>query len=324
MADEVEAETAEPDRAEIDRLLAPIAVAQHSFITLTDVLKVGGKHDHATTRVASGRWERVGDGVYRIAGAPWTYLARVLGAVLCAGPGACVSHQCAARLLGFDFHAAAIELSVPRGRFHRPSGVTVHTSRDLDRCDIVMIDGIPVTDVARTLLDLASQFRGEAALQRSVERARRADLVTWSDLANTLASHARRGRAGVRLLRHVLVTGATTDEVTDSDAELVALSLLRERGFPEPTLQHIVRDEVGEIAASMDFAYLETLTNFEIDGPHHLTHEQRERDEARDNWLRLRGWTVRRIGWRVPFDDPNKLVRIVKDTLRAASHPSFR
>lgn len=314
-------ETASDERVDtIDKLLAPIALKQHSLIRYSDLAGVGGSKHHAATRIAAGRWELCGRKVYRLTGVPWTWQARVLAAVFCAGPGACASHHCAARLHGArGFATASVEISVPRGRFHRPSGATVHTSTDLDRCEIVVVDGIPVTDPARTLLDSVRLYNSDAYIAKVVERFRRDELVTWHDIAICLAAHARKGRGGIRKLRKAMAAGSVNDEITESDAELIALSLLREHEFPEPTLQYELRFDDGEIAASMDFAYLDQLTNFEIDGPHHQEPEQILKDDDRDYWLGQRGWTVRRIPHRVPVDDPRKFLRIVRTTLRDTS-----
>jgi len=309
------------EQIEFDRRIAEIAELQHSLVTLSNVVAVGGTHRHATTRLVSGRWERCGVSVYRIAGTPATYESRVLASILSAGDGAVASHRCAARLLGVGFPTAPPEISIPRGRFHRPEGALVHTSTDLDRCRVVKPHGIPTTDAARTLLDLG-RYIGPQALGRAVELGRRLELVAWSDLAACLATHARPGRHGVRRLRAVIAFGAANDEITDTDSELLALSLLREHGFGEPVLQHRVYDEEGRLLAEMDLAYLEHLVDFEVDGSVHLRPDVRANDEARDHDMRQRGWTVRRIWWEIPVRHPDEFVRIVHQTLKEAADKS--
>ncbi|MEY2426235.1 MAG: hypothetical protein QOI61_1807 [Actinomycetota bacterium] len=299
-----------------DRAMAAIALKHHSVITLDDVRAAGGNTHHAMARVKAGRWIELYEGVYRLAGAPWTYQGQVLAAVRAAGDGAAASFFCAARLLGFGFPRAAVELSVPRARFFRPRGVTVHTSRDLDRCTIVVVDGIPVTDAARTLLDLMSKLKLPKARRDAVEAARRADLVDWHDLVVCLAAHARKGRRGVSRLREVIAAGAVNDGITETDSELIALALLREWGFPEPVLQHRVYDADGELVAEMDFAYPDSKKNIEIDGSVHLQPEVKQKDEARDFVLReFYDWKVRRIWWEIPVHQPRKFIEIVRQTL---------
>ena len=308
--------------ADLDRRLAKVAAKQHTLISLADVQAAGGSSSHAYTRVQSGRWEAVTGGVFRIAGASWTYEASVMSTVLSAGPGAVASHLCAARLLGLGFPNAAPEITVPRERKLLRPGVRVHRSTDLDRCEIVLIDGIPVTDPPRTLLDLG-RYIGPMALRRAIERARRQELVTWSDLVRCLVGHARQGRHGITRLRLVIGMGMADDEVTDTDSELMALSLIREHSLPEPTLHHRVYDG-DELIAEVDLAFEPWRLALEIDGGVHLDPVVRKRDDARDHELRRRGWTVRRIWWEVPVRQPAQFLRIVRDTLRDVGAPTTR
>jgi hypothetical protein len=299
---------------ELDRQLAAVAGRQHSLITMHDVIEAGGDRHHAHRRVATGRWELVGRGVYRLAGVPWTYEARVMAAVLTSGPGAVASHLCAARLYGIGFGTAPPEVSIPRGRTHRPDDVRVHQSTDLDRCSMHVRRGIPITDPARTLLDLA-RYIGPRALYRAIEQARRLELVTWSRLVHTLATHARKGRHGIRRLRLVISNGMPVEEVTDTDSELIALTILREHGVPGVVLHHRIIDSDARLVAEIDLAFPGELLGIEIDGGVHLDPEVRTKDEARDHELRRRGWTIRRIWWEVPVRRPDEFLRIVNRAL---------
>jgi hypothetical protein len=302
---------------DLDRRLASVAIAQHSLLTLDDVIAAGGSRAHARRRVESGRWELVAPGVYRIAGVPWTYEATVLAAVLAAGPGAVASHRCAARLLGIGFARAEPELSIPRGRNHRRPGVLVHQSTDLDRAAKVRACGIPVTEPARTVLDLA-RYIGPVPLRRAIEQTRRMHGTTWTELIRCLADHARQGRHGVRRLRRVVAAGMSIEEVTDTDSELLGLSILRESALPDPLLHHRVHDDDGDLVAEVDYAWPDRLAALELDGLAHLDPEVRRHDEARDHELRRRGWTVRRAWGELPVRQPEAFLRLARDLLRDA------
>ena len=279
---------------------------------MADVIAAGGERHHARARVVAGRWELIGRGVYRLTGVPWTYEARVMAAVLGSGPGAVASHLCAARLWGIGFATASPEVSIPRGRAHRPADIRVHQSTDLNRCDVRRCDGIPTTDPARTLLDLGRYIKA-AALQRAVEQARRLGLVTWSQLVHTLAAHARQGRHGIRRLRHVISVGMPTDEVTDTDSELMALDDPPGARPGDVVLHHRVVDPDDHLIAEIDLAFPGDLLGIEIDGTVHLDPAVRAKDEARDHELRRRGWTIRRVWWEVPVRDPDAFLRLVED-----------
>ncbi|HVV36726.1 MAG TPA: hypothetical protein VHC63_09015 [Acidimicrobiales bacterium] len=299
----------------LDEDLAAVALDHHSVITLQDVNAAGGKRHHADARVAAGRWILVHRDVYRLAGAPWTWEGRVYAAVKAGGKGAAASHQCAARLHGIGFANAPVEITVPRGRRVELAGVTVHSSRDLDKCETVEVNGIATTDARRTVLDLARYLRG-TNLRSAIEEGRRLGLFDWHALIVCLAQHARKGRAGVTRLREAIAAGSVNDGITDTDSELLGLVLIREHGLPEPTLQHRIWSDDGRYVAKMDYAYVDKKVNFEIDGPVHLRPEVKVKDEARDHELRVvYGWTVRRIWWRIPIDEPRTFLRIVRDTL---------
>lgn len=301
---------------DLDRRLAAVATGQRMLLTIDDVRAAGGTTDNAAERVTAGRWMRIDRGVYLIAGAPSDWHTRQLAAILAAGRGAASSHLAAARvyrLPGFD--RAGVEVTIPRGRRYRRSSVRTHESTDLDRCQIVVRDGIPVTDPDRTMLDLG-RYLGIQRLARVVEAARRADLVTWSSLISTLARYARKGRHGTRRLRAVILQGAHRTEVTDTDMELMVLGILRDAGLPEPVLHHRVHDG-DRFVAEVDLAYPQWKIAIECDGDVHLLPEVRERDLPRQNDLVLLGWTVLRFSWDRSTARPERIVSEVRAAIEA-------
>jgi very-short-patch-repair endonuclease len=312
--------------SELDRRIAERAVRQHGLITLTDIIELGGSRQHVARRLSGGRLTRMGTETFLISGAPATNPVRMLAALLDVAPralqerhpgvaSAACSHLAAGRLHDIPgYGTAPPEVAVPRGQRRRRAGVRVHESTDLDRCDVVLVDGIPVTDVHRTLLDLA-RYVGPQRLLRNIEWCRRQGLTTWSDLIATLARHARQGRHGIRRLRRVILAHADQAEVTDSDLELVVLSLLREHGLPDPVLHHRVEHQ-GRFVAEVDLAYPGAKVAIECDGDVHLEVEVREADLPRQNDLVLLGWTVLRFSWRRVRDRPAAVVAEVSNALR--------
>ena len=303
-----------------DRLL-PVFVRQHGLATLDDVLAAGGSKQQASARMSGGRWARADVGVYRLVGPPESWEQRLLAVILSVGEGAAATHLAAARLHGMPgFGWATPEVTMPRGLEHRRPAIRLHTSSDLDRCRIVRIAGIPTTDVDRTLLDLA-RYVGDHRLLSSIEWARRTDQVTWSSLIRTLARHARRGRAGVRRLRRVIAANVHRAEITDSDFELLLLTLLVEHGLPEPVLHHRV-ELGGRFLAEVDLAYPELGIAIEADGRVHLDEEVRERDLPRQNDLVLHGWTVLRFTWKRFVERPELVVAEIRAARTAAKRPA--
>jgi very-short-patch-repair endonuclease len=299
-----------------DRLL-PVFVRQHWLVSLHDVIAAGGTRQQAANRVASGRWLRAEVGVYRLAGPPDTWEQRLLAPLLRIGDGAVASHLAAARLHGIPGYANAIpEITMPRGRETRRAHLRLHTSNDLDRCQVVTLAGIPVTEVDRTILDLG-RYVGDRRLLRAIEWARRTDQATWSSLIVTLRRHARRGRPGIQRLRRVIATNAHRTEITDSDFELMLLALLLEHGLPEPVLHHRVTVG-GRFVAEVDLAYPDLEIAIEADGRIHLEEEVRERDLPRQNDLVLLGWSVLRFSWKRFVEHPDRVAAEVVAARRVA------
>src|SRR4051794_9302753 len=75
-----------------------------------------------------------------------------------------------------------LEITCPRWRRSHGSSLIVHESTALDSADITVVDGIPVTTVARTLFDLGGVYR-KGYVELAVENALRRGLTTEAELA---------------------------------------------------------------------------------------------------------------------------------------------
>jgi very-short-patch-repair endonuclease len=280
--------------SQTDQELAAIAARQRGLITLADAAPLGLDRRHLWDRTTSQRLLHVERGVYAVDGLPPDSDRALLATILATRGLVALSHLSAARRLGLPgYTRAPAELSIERGVRLRRDGLRIHESTDLRRCKILSVDGMPVTDPGRTLLDLA-RFVGDRRLARDMESARRLGLVDWADLVRVLATHARRGRPGVRRFRRVLAASCHRQEITDSDFELLVLALLLEHGLPEPVLHHRI-DVDGRFIAEVDLAYPELRIAIECDGDVHLLKDVHERDLPRQNDLVLNGWCILRF-----------------------------
>jgi len=302
-----------------DKVIAELARKQHSIFLGSQATARGVTRKMLQRRVAIGRLTATGPDLFLVGGAVMTWEARLLGLVLSAGDGALASHRAAAALWGFEgFNRGTPELTVPRGRRFRRSSTKVHESTDLDRCGARTRSGVPVTDPARTLLDLARRL-SDPRLTLAIESARRLKLTTWSELIATLARHARCGRPGITRLRRVIAAGMHREEVTDSDFELLVLTLLVEHGLPEPVVHHAIRAPDGRALAEVDLAYPHLKIAIELDGGVHQRRDVFERDRPRQNRLVLEGWIVLRFTWDAFRDRPNDIVAAVRAALVMAA-----
>lgn len=303
-----------PD-SDLDRAVAARAVRQHGLFTDRQAAAAGASPAATRHRLQRGRWTTVAPGVRRLAGVPVTWRSHVLAAILAAGPGAAASHRTSGILWELDgCRPGKPEISVPRGRRARVLGARVHESTDLHLADVRIIDGIPTTGVARTVLDLGAVV-SPAAVHVALDSALRRGRTNWDEVLDTLVAHARRGRRGVGPLRAILAAHFGEVE-TDSDAERLLAALLTEAGLPSPVLQHEV--ELDGRRFSLDLAYPADRVGIEYDGRGHLEIERWEADHPRQNAIVLDEWRLLRYTRRNLVQDPQRIVREVRRALRAA------
>jgi predicted transcriptional regulator of viral defense system len=127
-----------------------------------------------------------------------------MAAVLAYGPAALASHQTAGAIWQMRSHSrATVDVTAPvRGR-RSVAGVKLHQVRRLHAGGGTGRDGIPVTTVARTLLDLAEVLRPDE-LRRVLEEAERLRLLDMRAVDGVLArSHGRHGVKPLAALMHL-------------------------------------------------------------------------------------------------------------------------
>ena len=281
----------------VDSAAGSFASAHHGVITRGAALG-SGLTDHAIReRVESGRWIRAAQGIYVIAGSVPTHRQRVTVACL-DSPGAAASHATAGRLhrLGYLPPDQRIHITVGRPSSGRSRSAVVHRSRDLTPIDVSMIDGLPVTSIERTLLDLAGVVHGPR-LGRIVDHALDHGLVTWDALAHCLLRHAPRGRPGSAALRSAVEARGDGLAVTQSRLERRFVEFCELRGLPRPTLQHRL-DWRGRVVGRADVVFPAVRVIVELDG--RLGHQQltdQESDRIRDQEAAAAGWLTLRVSW---------------------------
>ncbi|HXH58363.1 type IV toxin-antitoxin system AbiEi family antitoxin domain-containing protein [Iamia sp.] len=270
--------------------LLSLAAAHHGVFTHAQAASRGVDPSRLRRWEKAGWVERVGPGVYRVAGAPASWREALAAAVLSVS-GALASHRAAAALHGLDgIRPGRIELVVPRWSRRHRAGLVVHESTDLRPVDSGEVDGIPCTTLVRTLVDLPAvvhEFRAGQALDSAARRDR-------SVLSRVSARHlevARRGRDGTVALRSLLAERGIGDRIPDSGFERMALRLIENSALPRPVLQHMVRD--GDFLCYLDLAWPHQLVAMECDSlEHHFGARAHQWDRERRRHLTRLGWTV--------------------------------
>ena len=282
---------------DLDEQLARIAERQHgAFIRATTDL-VGFSQRQRQHRLEQGRWEEPYEGVFRIAGTPRTWRSDLVCAVLAGSTGTAASHRSATavyELPGGDRHLQEL-LSRRWRRAHWPS-LVVHETLALGPEDVTVVDGIPITTVERTLLDLGA-VRSPSTVERAVEAALRREMTTIDDLVATVDRLGRKGRRGVGVLRQILAVRTPDRCLTESDMEMRLLQVLRANGLPEPVTQFEVWHH-GRFIARVDAAYVQWRIALEYDSfLWHSNKAERARDNARRNALISVDWTPITVVW---------------------------
>ena len=228
-----------------------------------------------------------------------------MAAVLGCGPGAMLSHSSAAALWGIERSAGLIEISVPASLRRRRPGIRIHRRPNLRASDVVECDGISVTGVVRTLLDIGQQ-RDRPRLERAVNEADRLDLIDPEALAQALDDYV--GERGVRRLREIV--GRRSFRLTDSELERRFVRLVETAGLPMPVTGKRLN------GFKVDFCWPHLGFVVETDGlRYHCTPAQQARDRRRDQAHTTAGMTPLRFTHeQVRFE-----ARYVRDTLRTVA-----
>lgn len=215
----------------VDSLIAGIARRQHGTVTRSQLLAAGVSISAIRLRHRDGRLRALHAGVYATGPGPLTRRGRWLAAVLAVGAGAVLSHRSAAALLDLRPTATSlIDVTVPGGsRRRRRDHLRIHTTRPFHPDDATVVDGIPVTSVERTLLDLAV-ILPLPQLRRAHEQAERLRCVDHTKLRALLARST--GRRGLGALRRVAAIDPEPGTRLKSELEQEFRDLVEASGLP--------------------------------------------------------------------------------------------
>jgi very-short-patch-repair endonuclease len=218
----------------VDRVIAELADRQHGVVATWQLIALGLNHDDIRYRARVGRLHRVHRGVYAVGYRTLTPKGYRMAAVLAYGPDAVLSHRSAAAHWGIGRASWKIDVTTPRVRRSRKK-IRAHGSV-LHPEDVTIQDGIPVTSVARTILDLAAQLRPHG-LTYIVEEADRRELLDLRALQRAIVRRPR--AAGIKRLNAVLAAYRGPAD-TRSKLERDFRRLIDKAGLPEPQYNVVV------------------------------------------------------------------------------------
>jgi hypothetical protein len=203
-----------------------------------------------------------------------------------------------------------IEVTLPGTGSRSIRGVRIHRSRDLDPAHITRRNGIPVTTVARTLLDLASTI-GSRHLRQCFDVADRRGYLDWDELA-FLIEHGR-GHRGVRRLASIAEIDRTQPRRTRSTLELDFLAFCREEGLPTPLVNYMYE------GFEVDGCWPKAKLVVELDSwEFHGSRDSFERDRAKSSDLQAAGLRVIQVTNRRLNRERSKVAATIRGLLSQA------
>lgn len=267
--------------------LAALAASRHGVVSTVELLAADLTRKEIHHLVEIGFLHPRHRGVHAVGRPDVSFEGACRAAVLACGDESAISQNTAGRIHRFRQSFGRIHVSGPRSLEGHP-GLIVHRPRSLPLDDIVERDGIAVTTVARTLLDMSpgtpvdtiGRWIHEAGVQGVI------DLREVWACCERQQHHRGRGR--------LLAALALEVAPTRSGLEDAFLPLSRRAGLPKPVVNGQLWS--GEALEEVDFHYPGLGLIVEVDGDRvHGSRWRRRKDAAKDERFRTVGWTVHRV-----------------------------
>jgi hypothetical protein len=180
--------------------------------------------------------------------------------------------------------------------------------------DVTVRNGIRVTTVARTIVDLAEEWSVHrlVALMREARFRRVLDVPAVLECSGRMRNRRGHGKVLVAVERHLRGTAGAR-----SFLELRWLALLDAAGVREPEVGAVIDPEDGGDSIEVDNAWRDVRLYVEVDGGDHLSPDTKRKDQERDRRLAAAGWSKIRVTDVDVEREPDFAVQRVKDALRA-------
>jgi very-short-patch-repair endonuclease len=236
-------------------------------------------------RLKAGRWFALHRGVYAVGHEGLSWRSHLVAAVYACGPSALASHRAAGAVHGL-ISSQRIEVTAPRGC--KPKrGLIVHRSRMVREEDRTLVAAIPVTTVARTLVDLADVLPDD----RLAKAVQQAEILRVFDL-KALERAATPGRRGENRLHRVLTHYRPEPHTLRSKAERRLKQLCTQHSLGQPQFNVQVH------GYEADAYWPEAGVILEFDGADtHFTRRAFHQDRRRDRALAAQGIQTIRVTW---------------------------
>lgn len=301
---------------EVDRRLAELAGRQHGLFSYDQAFRAGASGRLLNARVRAGDWLAFDGHVYGLPQYPGTWYRQLKIAEL-GTRDAAIAGRSAAVLHGLTgFKPGRPEICVPLTTRSTSKVAIVHRYAG---ARLMTVKGFRCTTIAQTLFDLAAQRTAPWALERAIDDAILAKLLTVAELEELVVSYAGTRRHGIVVMRAFTLERRAEGWVpTESELEAKGEAVLDRacagwvRQFPMPFR--------GPAGGRVDFALPAERLIVELDGRRwHTRVADFDRDRWRDNEAIAAGWRVLRFTWVHLTVTPDEVVALVRRTLARAA-----
>jgi very-short-patch-repair endonuclease/predicted transcriptional regulator of viral defense system len=292
--------------------LAKLAKRQHGVVGRRQLEALGLGEDAIRHRLQLGRLNRLHSGAFSVGLQVVPIKGWWMAAVLACGEEAVLSHHAAAALWGLrNAREGAVDVTLPRKS--RSCRYTRRHYSFLPADERTVKDGIPVTTVPRTILDLAATEPADTVenLLRESEYLQLTDRLSLPDLLERYPG--KRGTRKVHLALERLEEephGRRRSPLEERFAPFLRLCSL-----PMPRFNDWI--VLGGKRYCVDCHWPGTNQIVELDGwQAHGTRSAFREDKARDRRLAAAGYTVTHITWNQLEDEPDEIASDLRVLLR--------
>jgi very-short-patch-repair endonuclease len=283
-----------------DRVIAALASRQHGVVARLELIRLGISIGEIEARLRRGSLLPLFRGVYAVGHAAVDTWGRRIAAALTLGERAVLSHRSAAAAWGVRANDGArfdVTVRAGSGRGAR-KGIAVHRMA-VEPFETTVLDALPLTTPARTLLDLAEVVQTHE-LRQAIAAAEGLRVFDLRALTRVLDAHP--ARAGAARLHRLLASQEVGEGVTRSELENRVLALCARFGVPRPLVNATVA------GLEVDFFWPAAGLVVEADSRrHHHTRQAFERDRERDAILLRHGLRVLRLTYARIVGEPDSV-----------------
>lgn len=300
--------------------MARLAEQQYGVLSRHQLRAAGFKASAIDRRLRAGRLHEVHQGVYALGHRLIPREGRWMAAVLASGQEAVLSHWSAAALWGIRPNSrATIDVTTPR-KSRSWDGIRRH-HKPLPADEVTVEEGISVTTVPRTILDLAATEPSDLveSLLREAERRELRDALSMWDLIEGYPG--RRGVGKVRLALERLEASPPGRRRRGLEERFA--SFLRRHRLPQARFNDWIL--VGDKRFCVDCHWPSSGQIVELDGwEGHGTRSAFRSDRSRDRALSVAGYSVTRLTWAQLDGEPEVIARDLRALLQRGPRESQR